>query len=277
MPITLSPELQTHLSQLAPDAPMPALFIGHGNPMNAITDNAYKETWQLLGQLLPKPKAILVISAHWLTEGATHIVTNTQPRTIHDFYGFPEALHRIQYPAAGAPDLAAQIMQMIKNPSILGDDQWGLDHGAWCVLKPMFPEAIIPVLQLSLDIDSTPQQRYDLGKQLQILRHQGLMLMGSGNLVHNLRQMNVKMPYQGHAWAQQYDAVLAEWIEQNELPTLLDIEQLPNTALAHPTLEHYWPLLYILGSRLETERVWYFNESLDLGSISMRSMLFSGN
>lgn len=277
MPTTLSSELQKHLSQLAPDAPMPALFVGHGNPMNAITNNNYTETWQLLGQRLPKPKAILVISAHWLTEGTTHIVTNAHPRTIHDFYGFPEALHRIQYPAVGAPDLAAQIIQMIDNPPVLGDEQWGLDHGAWCVLKPMFPAANIPVLQLSLDIHSTPQQRYDLGKQLQTLRHQGVMLIGSGNLVHNLRQMNFKMPYQGYDWAQQYDAALAQWIEQNDLPALLDIEQLPSTALAHPTLEHYWPLLYILGSRLETERAWYFNESLDLGSISMRSMVFSGN
>lgn len=271
----LAPELVQHLQQLPPTAPMPALFVGHGNPMNAIAHNDFTATWQTLGQVLPKPKAILVISAHWLTNGDHHIVTNVKPRTIHDFYGFPDELYAAQYSVSGAPDLAQVLMDTIQHPKILADSTWGLDHGAWSVLLPMYPEANIPVLQLSINARATNQERFELGQALQKLRYEGVLIIGSGNLVHNLRLINFNAPYQGYDWANDYDATLTRLINEGNHQALIKVEQLTNTTLAHPTLEHYWPLLYILGTRFETERAWYFNDCLDLGSLSMRSVLLS--
>jgi 4,5-DOPA dioxygenase extradiol len=275
MPKFLAPDLIQHLQQLPASAPLPALFVGHGNPMNAIEDNDFTDAWRVLGQVLPTPKAILVISAHWLTQGDSHIVTNVHPRTIHDFYGFPDALYQAQYPASGAPDLAKQLMNSLNHPHIIADDTWGLDHGAWSVLLPMYPNANIPVLQLSINARSTNQERFELGQALQKLRYEGVLIMGSGNLVHNLRLINFRAPLTGYDWAEQYDKTLTQLINEGNNTQLINVEKLPNTSLAHPTLEHYWPLLYILGTRLETERAWYFNDSLDLGSLSMRSVLFS--
>ena len=251
---------------------MPALFIGHGSPMNAIARNSYTQWLNQLGQKIPSPRAILVISAHWLTQG-TWITEMPQPRTIHDFYGFPEALFQIQYPAPGSPETAQSIRQQIDEPKIQGDfSHWGLDHGTWSILRHLYPQAQIPVLQLSIDLAQPPTYHVQLGKKLATLRDQGILLIGSGNLVHNLQALKWEQNAQAYDWALEYDEWLKEMLTQRDFKSvLLDFHQSEAGRLSIPSLEHYYPLHYILGAADAHESLKFEYEEIQNGSISMRS------
>jgi len=252
---------------------MPALFIGHGNPMNAILDTPYSAAWQGMASSIPKPKAILCISAHWETEGS-FVTAMEHPKTIHDFYGFPDELYQVQYPAPGSLELAERVRAVVKSTAVRLDDgySWGLDHGAWSVLRRMYPRADIPVVQLSLDRSQHPRFHYELGRELQPLRQEGVLIVGSGNIVHNLRllQWNAAEPY---PWAAEFDRLAAELILAGEHDRLVAYPGLGESArLSIPTNEHYLPLLYILALQQPGEAVSFFAEGLPLGSISMRSV-----
>lgn len=251
---------------------MPLLFVGHGNPMNAILDNDYSRTWRELGRNLPAPKAILSISAHWLTRGGTKVTSTSTPETIHDFGGFPQQLFDQQYPAPGAPDFARQTIELVQKTHIEADQSWGLDHGTWSVLLPMLPEATIPVYQLSIDYSKPPRYHFELARELKKLREKGVLIMGSGNLVHNLRLMaNTDQPYD---WTVEFDAKMTAAIDERDFDRVVDFQNLGQLAtLAHPTYDHFLPLLYTLGVVDEKDEIAYFNDSFDLGSVSMRSLL----
>lgn len=272
------------LHSLQPGARMPVLFLGHGSPMNAIEDNEYRRSWQALGAEFglkwPKPQLILSISAHWLTEG-WWLTGMAQPKTIHDFGGFPQELFDQQYPAPGAPAAALEISQGLRQPgssSPLGLDlqDWGLDHGSWSVLKPMFPQADIPVVQLSMDYKRPPAEHYALGRQLKGLRERGVLIVGSGNIVHNLRAMQRSAAAnQAYDWALEFDKVIGEHIEQGRLEALQDFQNLGQVAqLAHPSHEHYLPLLYTAGAADAKEAPRFFNTTFQGASISMRSVVW---
>jgi 4,5-DOPA dioxygenase extradiol len=252
---------------------MPALFFGHGNPMNAIEDSVYSAAWSAAAADIPRPKAILCISAHWETEG-TYVTAMAQPRTIHDFYGFPDALYRVEYPAPGLPELSEKVRSLVASTAVRLDDyySWGLDHGAWSVLRRMYPGADIPTVQLSLDRTRNPRFHYDLGVELMELRRKGVLILGSGNIVHNLRllQWNAAEPY---PWAEEFDRQAAELILAGEHDRLVAYPTLGESALLSiPTNEHYLPLLYILALQQPGEPVSFIAEGLTLGSISMRSV-----
>ena len=252
---------------------MPALFIGHGNPMNAIEETVYAAAWRDAAAAIPRPKAILCISAHWETEG-TFVTAMAEPRTIHDYYGFPDELYQVQYPAPGSPELAKRVKSLVTSTAVQLDDgySWGLDHGAWSVLRRMYPEADIPTVQMSLDRTQHPRFHYDLGAELAALRGEGVLIVGSGNIVHNLRllQWNAFEPY---PWATEFDQKAAELILAGEHDRLVAYPVLGEAArLSIPTNEHYLPLLYILALQQPGEPVSFFAEGMPLGSISMRSV-----
>lgn len=250
---------------------MPVLFIGHGSPMNAIEQNEYHKRWVKLAQELPRPKAILTISAHWLTRD-TRVTAMDRPQTIHDFGGFPKALYDQQYPAPGAPDYAKLTQEMVKSASVLSDYEWGLDHGTWSFLLPMYPQADIPVYQLSLDYYKPMQYHYDLAKELGALRDKGVMIIGSGNIVHNLRMMNFSGP--AYDWAIEFDQKIKTSIENRDHKSIVNYSELGSAAkLAVPTHDHYLPLVYTIALQDKNEPVRFFNETTDLGSISMRSLV----
>jgi len=249
---------------------MPTLFIGHGTPMNAIEDNDFSSAWSDLGRLLPRPKAIVCISAHWET-GGTRVTVAERPHTIHDFYGFPESLKKIQYPAPGSPVLAKLIHDMVNKVPIMPDNNWGLDHGTWSVLSRMYPEADIPVVQLSLDCTKNTSFHYELGRTLRPLRHKGVLVLGSGNIVHNLSA--VVWEDTAFDWAVAFDRFVKESIEAGKHSDVVYYQQLGETAAkAVPTNEHYLPLLYVLGLRRKEDPLEFLTERITLGSISMRSL-----
>lgn len=253
---------------------MPALFVGHGNPMNAIEENAYTKAWSELGEALPTPKAILAISAHWITEG-THVHIAAHPRTIHDFWGFPEALSQITYACPGSEDAAAMTQDTIHSTPVIQDRDWGIDHGTWVPLIRMFPAAQIPVYQLSLDVGRTARQHYDLGRELASLRERGILILGSGNLVHNLGRITWGEAARPEAWAIEFDAKATELITQGDHDTLIAHEGLGTAAeLSIPTPDHYWPLLSVLGASTKEDAISFPVEGIALGSISMRTVLF---
>jgi 4,5-DOPA dioxygenase extradiol len=272
---------QTLLQSLKPSARMPVLFVGHGSPMNAIEDNAWRRTWQATGADILKrgaPQLILCISAHWLTQG-WQITAMPEPKTIHDFGGFPQELFAQQYPAPGAPNVAAQLAKELRSPVAgqalqLDASNWGLDHGAWSVLKPMFPQARIPVLQLSMDYSRPPAEHYALGRQLAALRERGVLIVGSGNVVHNLQQVRQDVPdNQAFAWAKEFDALVAGQISRGDLAALQKfMEQGEVARMAHPSHEHYLPLLYAAGAAGAKEMPRFFNTGFQAASISMRSV-----
>ena len=248
----------------------PALFIGHGSPMNALEDNALTRSWTALGRKIPRPRAILVVSAHWETKGV--MVTGAEhPRTIHDFHGFPQALYDIRYPAPGDPALAKAIETRLAAFRARADlDGWGYDHGTWSVLKFLFPQADVPTLQLSLDLRRTPAEHYEIGQAIAGLRDEGVLIVGTGNIVHNLQLYNPRssapLP-----WAQSFDAAVARRIEARDHASLIDYLAIgPEAALAVPEPDHYLPLLYVLATQREDERASVFNE-LVTGSLSMTS------
>jgi 4,5-DOPA dioxygenase extradiol len=252
---------------------MPALFIGHGNPMNAIEETVYAAAWRGAAAPIPRPKAILCISAHWETEG-TYVTAMEHPKTIHDFYGFPDTLYQVLYPTPGSPELAERVRSLVKSTAVRLDDgySWGLDHGTWSVLRRMYPEADIPTVQLSLDRTQHPRFHYNLGRELQALRQEGVLIVGSGNMVHNLRllQWDAAEPF---PWAAEFDRLAKELILASEHDRLVAYPTLGEAArLSIPTNEHYLPLLYILALQQTGEPVSFFAEGLPLGSISMRSV-----
>ena len=267
---------------LQKSARLPVMFLGHGSPMNAIDDNAYRRSWQALGKDFlakwGKPQLILCISAHWLTRG-WWLTAMDKPKTIHDFGGFPQALFDQQYPAPGAPAVARELSSLFKQPSVgLDAQEWGLDHGTWSVLKPMFPLADIPVVQLSMDYSRPVTEHYALGQQLKALRERGVLIVGSGNTVHNLRAVQ-RGAADGAAydWAIEFDRFTAEHIQKGDLGGLRDFQKLGQVAqLAHPTYDHYLPLLYAAGAVDGKEPVRFFNDSYQLASIAMRSVVWGG-
>lgn len=261
-------------NNLAPSQRMPAMFIGHGSPMNAIEDNAYSKSWRDLGKKLQRPQAILSISAHWLTKG-TKVTGNSKPKTIHDFGGFPKALFDAQYPAPGSPEFAKATKELVTHSHLQTDDSWGLDHGTWSVLLPMFPAADIPVYQLSLDYDQPPVYHYEIGRQLNKLRDKGVLIIGSGNLVHNLRDIDWSGGNKVYDWALEFDTKFTEWMDKRDHASVLNYQQLlgKTATMAHPSYDHLLPLFYILGLQQKNEHITYFNEKFDMASISMKSMI----
>jgi len=256
-----------------PVSRMPALFIGHGNPMLAITSNPYRDAWKLLGASLPQPKAILCISAHWETVGKQVCVAK-HPKTLHDFGGFPAELFAQQYTAPGAPEFAQLTQHLLPAGRISANTNWGLDHGAWCILQSLFPKADVPVFQLSLDLNLDFSSHFKLAEQLAQLRQCGVMIIGSGNIVHNLAQLNM----QGKTtdWAVDFDQYVKSALESGDNDALIHIERAGAcTRLAVPSNEHYLPLLYIAAMRGATDQLHFITESFDLGTLSMRSVLYS--
>lgn len=254
---------------------MPVFFIGHGSPMNGIEDNEFSRSWGTLGKSLAPPAAVLCISAHWLTDG-TYVTAMEQPRTIHDFYGFPQALFNVQYPAPGNPRLAKETADLVTKTHVGLDHEWGLDHGTWSVVKQMFPDAKVPVLQLSIDYAKPASYHFELAKELAALRHKGVLIIGSGNMVHNLRMLNWRDPDGGFDWAIEMNEAFKKAIERNEFSKLLDYPSLGAAAkLAIPTPDHYYPLIYTLGLKGKDDSVSFFNDKLAMGSVSMTSVKIS--
>ena len=250
------------------DANMPALFIGHGSPMNAIEDNEFSLAWQEAARQIPQPKAILCISAHWETL-ATQVTAMETPRTIHDFYGFPRLLFEKQYTAPGSPELAARIVELVGESKVMPDHSWGLDHGTWSVLCRMYPQADVPVVQLSLDRTLDPAGHYALSQRLRQLRQEGVLVMGSGNIVHNLRMMVWEDA--AFDWAFEYDAKVKQWILEEDHDAIIHYEKYGKPAmLSVNSAEHYLPLLYVLGLKEKDEPVSFFAEKIWGGSLSMR-------
>ena len=269
-------ELKSFTEQLEESAElMPALFMGHGSPMNGIEDNEFSKTWSELGKLLPVPKAVIVISAHWLTKG-TGITAMEFPKTIHDFGGFPEALYKVQYPAKGSPDLAEQTKKLVRMTNVHLDHDWGLDHGAWTVVRHMYPDAHIPVLQLSIDYSKDMRFHYELAKELAALRRKGILIMGSGNMVHNLRMIAWDKLYEenfGFDWTFHMNQLFKELIMNDEHEKLINYMSLGKEAMmAIPTPDHYIPLLYTLGLKGKKEAISFFNDKAVGGSITMTSL-----
>jgi 4,5-DOPA dioxygenase extradiol len=249
---------------------MPLLFVGHGSPMNAVEDNEFSRAWIKAGKSLSLPKAILCVSAHWETDG-TQVTAMDKPRTIHDFYGFPPELYAMTYPAPGSPMLAQQVRDLVGLAEIVPDLSWGLDHGTWSVLSRLFPKADVPVIQLSLDVHKNAQSQYDLGKKLQILREEGVLIVGSGNIVHNLRM--VVFEDTAFDWAVEYDGKVRQWILDDDYEPIIHYERYGRmAALAINSAEHYKPLLYVLGAKAAGEPVRFFTEKVWGGSLSMRSV-----
>jgi len=253
--------------------PMPAIFIGHGNPMNALASNGYTEAWAEIGRSVPRPKAVLCISAHWYVP-AVGVTAMEQPRTIHDFGGFPRELFEFQYPAPGSPELAARVGELLDTDVIQDTVRWGLDHGAWSVLCHVFPDADIPVVQLSIDETQASEWHYELAKQLRPLRDEGVLIVGSGNLVHNLHTYawgsETRQPLD---WALRFESSAREMIASGKHAPLVNYELMGKDAmLSSPTPDHFLPLLYILAQQQDGDDVTFPVEGFDGGSISMLSV-----
>jgi 4,5-DOPA dioxygenase extradiol len=259
------------------DSQHPVLFIGHGSPMNGIEDNEFSRNWTKFGKEIPKPKAVLVISAHWLTNG-TKVTAMENPKTIHDFGGFPQALFDVQYPAKGSPELAKETANLIHSTHVDLDHEWGLDHGTWTIIRHMYPNADIPVLQLSIDYSKPPQYHFDLAKQLKALRKKGVLIVGSGNMVHNLRMVawdKLQEPEYGFDWAIEMNNVFKEKIGNRDFQALINYEKLNAAAkLAIPTPDHYYPLLYTIALQDDKEELSFFNDKAVGGSLTMTSVKF---
>lgn len=254
---------------------MPVIFLGHGSPMNAIEENVFVTGFRKAAANIPKPNAILCISAHWYTDG-TFVTSGQSQRTIHDFYGFPKALFDVQYPAPGHPELAKETSGLLLPHTVLETEEWGLDHGAWSVLKHFYPEADVPVIQLSIDYTRPPQWHYELAKNLAKLRERGVLIIGSGNIIHNLRLVdfkNIDTIGYGYDWAHEAHALTNQWLIEGHFQPLIDYKN-AGTAVQYavPTPDHYLPLLYTLGLKASREELSLFNDALVGGSLSMTSV-----
>ncbi|WP_209403933.1 4,5-DOPA dioxygenase extradiol [Pseudozobellia sp. WGM2] len=257
---------------------MPVLFLGHGSPMNAIEENEFVKGFRAIAKTIPIPNAILCVSAHWFTKG-TKVTAMETPKTIHDFGGFPQALFDVQYPAKGNPALAQKTKTLLSPTLVELDEKWGLDHGAWSVIKHLYPEANIPVIQLSIDYDKSPQQHFELAQQLAILRHKGILIIGSGNIIHNLRMIDFANAHKGnygYDWAIEARETINSYILDGNYRPLLDYHRQSRAVqLAIPTPDHYLPLIYSLGLQEKGEDIKLFNDKLLAGSLSMTSLKIS--
>ncbi|WP_080903466.1 4,5-DOPA dioxygenase extradiol [Parabacteroides sp. Marseille-P3160] len=273
-------DLHNNISLFEDTIPMPVMFIGHGSPMNAIEDNEFSREWSSIGRSLPTPQAIVCISAHWETKG-TSVTTSKHPQTIHDFYGFPRELYKEEYPAPGSPELAKAVIKNIQDIPISEDNKWGLDHGAWSILKYTHPKADIPVIQISLDHNKDAEWHYQLGRELAFLRTKGVLVVGSGNTVHNLRMMRVagddfNAEY-GYDWAFEINDIIKRKIKDGDSKSLIDYPSLHKDArLAVPTPEHYIPMLYALAMKKPDEEIKIFNDKVIAGSLNMTSFIIGG-
>jgi 4,5-DOPA dioxygenase extradiol len=253
---------------------MPALFLGHGSPMNAIEENEFVSGFRKVGNEIPKPQAILVVSAHWETNG-TFVTAMEKPRTIHDFGGFPRALFEVQYPAPGSPELAQETKKLIKKTEVGLDQSWGLDHGAWSVVKHLYPNADVPVIQMSLDYRQTPQYHFELAKELASLRKKGVLIIGSGNMVHNLRMVAWDKLSESYAydWASEASDKMKKYILNGDYKPLINYSSQGRAFdLAIPSPDHYLPLLYTLALKGEDEKISLFNDKPVAGSLTMTSV-----
>jgi 4,5-DOPA dioxygenase extradiol len=257
------------------DLKMPVLFIGHGSPMNAIEKNEYSEAWSELGRTIPRPAAVLCISAHWETKG-TFVTAMDKPKTIHDFGGFPRALYEVEYPAPGSPAIAAELRNSIKGTEVGLDQVWGLDHGAWSVIKHMYPGSDVPVLEMSMDYYKSPQYHYELAKELSPFRNKGILIIGSGNMVHNLGRIawdHASDPEYGYDWAIEAGDIFKKNILSGDYASLINYQKLGKVVqLAVPTPDHFLPLLYSLALRNENEQVSLFSDKAIMGSLTMTSV-----
>ncbi|MBN8641508.1 MAG: 4,5-DOPA dioxygenase extradiol [Flavobacteriales bacterium] len=264
-----SKQLQTN------DVLMPVLFIGHGSPMNGIEDNEFSRSWSKYGREIPQPKAVLVVSAHWLTNG-TYVTAMDNPKTIHDFGGFPKELFDVQYPAKGSLEVAQDTQKIITSTNVHLDHDWGLDHGTWTVVRHMYPNADIPVLQLSIDYNKPASYHYNLAKELLQLRRKGVLIIGSGNMVHNLRMVawdKLNVDNYGFDWTQEMNAIFKEKISKGDHQALIEYEKLNKAALmAIPTPDHYCPMLYALALQTSNDTVEFFNDKAVGGSLTMTSV-----
>ena len=272
-------ELKKLVSPLKRTNKMPVLFLGHGSPMNAIEENEFVASFRKLGQTLLKPNAILCISAHWETRG-TYVTAMDLPRTIHDFGGFPKALFEVQYPAPGSPELAQETAKVITKTEVGMDHHWGLDHGAWSVIKHLYPDANVPVIQMSLDRGKSPKYHYELAQELSALREKGVLIIGSGNIVHNLRMIawdKMNVDSYGYDWAIEANEKMKAYLNDGDHQALIDFRsQGKPFQLSIPTPEHYLPLLYTLALKEEGESLKLFNDKLLAGSIAMTSVQIGG-
>lgn len=251
---------------------MPVLFVGHGSPMNGIEDNEFSQRWSKMAEDIPVPTAVIVVSAHWFTLG-TKITAMDHPRTIHDFGGFPKALFDVQYPAPGNPVLARETAILIRKTPVMLDHDWGLDHGTWSIVRHMYPEANIPVLQISIDFSKGPKFHYELAKELSALRKKGVLIIGSGNMIHNLGMINWHQPDAGFDWAVEMNEKFKNLITEGNHEQLINYESMGQAAkLSIPTPEHYLPLLYTLALQDKNDPVSLFNDKTLMGSISMTSV-----
>lgn len=257
---------------------MPALFLGHGSPMNAIEENQFVKGFKDIAKTLPRPNAILCISAHWFTNG-TKVTAMEMPRTIHDFGGFPKELFEVQYPANGSPELAKETKILLQPTLVELDEKWGLDHGAWSVIKHLFPNADIPVVQLSIDYTKPAQYHYELSEKLNSLRNRGVLIIGSGNIVHNLSLVdweNFEKDNHGHDWAIEARYILNKLLLDGDYKSLINYDKISKAInLAIPTPDHYLPLIYVLGLHQKEESLTLFNDKLVAGSLSMTSVKIS--
>lgn len=250
---------------------MPTIFIGHGSPENAVGNNSFTKNWKNLALAIPRPKAIVSISAHWLTEG-TAITSLDRNRTIHDFYGFPEKLYKLNYDAKGDPKLARKIKGMVRAADVNLDSEWGLDHGTWSVLINMYPDVKIPVLQLSLDYNLPLKTQMQIGKELRRLREEEILILGSGNLVHNL--MLIRQEREPYDWANEFDSFISESLVKKDYENIINYSKKQSGLLSHPTYDHFLPLLYVLGASGD-EDPHFFNDKIVMGSVSMRCVVYS--
>lgn len=260
---------------LSPTDRMPLVFLGHGSPMNAIEDNEHSRGWRKLGETLPQPKAILVVSAHWMTRGTTLVDVSDMPRTIHDFGAFPDELFAQQYPAKGDPALAREVTSLLASHHAEEDDRWGLDHGAWSVLMHLYPDANVPVFQVSIDMAKGLDYQLEIGKTLSALRDRGVLILGSGNVVHNLRRIRFNEPSKVFDFTREFDTRFAERLEDRDVKSLADPQYWGKLLYeAHPTVDHYMPALTIAGAADSKDQLSFMSDTLELGSLSMRSYVF---
>jgi 4,5-DOPA dioxygenase extradiol len=251
---------------------MPVLFVGHGSPMNAIEDNEYSRAWTEIGRRIPKPEAVLSISAHWFTDG-TRVTDDPRPRTVYDMYGFPDELYRVQYRPNGAPELARRVAETVSRPTSI-DNGWGCDHGTWSVLRRMYPEADVPTFQLGIDRGASAEEHFRIGRELGALRDEGVLILGSGNVVHNLSRVDWNMEG-GHPWADEFDGYVEERVTRRSYEEVLDYRSAGKCSeLAFSTPEHFDPLLYVLGASRNGDSLFVFNDSRVMGSLSMTGYLF---
>lgn len=259
------------------DVTMPVLFVGHGSPMNGIENNEFSDYWKKLATEIPQPKAVICVSAHWLTRG-TFITASEKPQTIHDFGGFPQELFDVEYPAPGSKELAEETSKLFETGTVGLDHEWGMDHGTWTILRHMYPNADIPVLQLSIDYYQPGIYHQELAKNLMSLRKKGVLILGSGNMVHNLRMVafdKLDQGEYGYDWAHEMNTKFKSLITEGDHKLLGEYEKIsPSAKLAIPTPDHYWPLMYVLGLRGKNEEAKFFNDKAVGGSLTMTSVRF---